>query len=99
MSIYSRNSENNTSKYPDLIAAMPGFLQEGTKSVVLDCEAVAFDRATNKILPFQAAVPFFYPFIPWCAACARHSAPRQQSVQCCTFALQLKNLGCEAWQA
>ena len=56
MSIYSRNSENNTSKYPDLIAAMPGFLQEGTKSVVLDCEAVAFDHTTNKILPFQVQI-------------------------------------------
>ncbi len=56
MSIYSRNSENNTSKYPDLIAAMPGFLQEEVKSVVLDCEAVAFDHATNKILPFQVSL-------------------------------------------
>jgi len=53
VSIYSRNSENNTTKYPDLIAAMPGFLHEDVKSVVLDCEAVAFDRETNKILPFQ----------------------------------------------
>ena len=66
MSIYSRNSENNTSKYPDLTAAMPGFLQGGTKSVVLDCEAVAFDHTTNKILPFQvqALVPPVTPDNP-----------------------------------
>ena len=53
VSIYSRNSENNTTKYPDLVATLPSLLTEGTKSVVLDCEAVAFDRTTNKILPFQ----------------------------------------------
>ena len=55
VSIYSRNSENNTSKYPDLVSTLPSLLTEGTKSVVLDCEAVAFDRTTNKILPFQVS--------------------------------------------
>ncbi|DBB17196.1 hypothetical protein WJX82_005523 [Trebouxia sp. C0006] len=53
VSIYSRNSENNTSKYPDLAADVPKLLKEGCKSVVLDCEAVAYDRITKKILPFQ----------------------------------------------
>ena len=61
VSIYSRNSENNTSKYPDLAAVLPGQLKEGIQSVVLDAEAVAFDRVTNKILPFQVslALDFF----------------------------------------
>ncbi|KAL3133936.1 hypothetical protein ABBQ32_008384 [Trebouxia sp. C0010 RCD-2024] len=53
VSIYSRNSENNTSKYPDLAADVPKLLKEGCSSVVLDCEAVAYDRVTKKILPFQ----------------------------------------------
>ncbi|DBA87111.1 TPA: hypothetical protein ACH3X2_005217 [Trebouxia sp. C0005] len=53
VSIYSRNSENNTAKYPDLAADVPKLLKEGCKSVVLDCEAVAYDRITKKILPFQ----------------------------------------------
>lgn len=53
VSIYSRNSENNTTKYPDLVSTLPSLLKGSTKSVVLDCEAVAFDRTTNKILPFQ----------------------------------------------
>ncbi|KAK9814328.1 hypothetical protein WJX72_004071 [[Myrmecia] bisecta] len=53
VAIYSRNSENNTSKYPDIAAIVAKAKQAGVKSVVLDCEAVAFDRATGKILPFQ----------------------------------------------
>ena len=53
VSIYSRNSENNTGKYPDLAAMLPGLLKNGVTSVVLDAEAVAFDRDTGKILPFQ----------------------------------------------
>lgn len=51
----SRNSENNTAKYPDLAADVPKLLKEGCKSVVLDCEAVAYDRITKKILPFQVS--------------------------------------------
>ena len=53
----SRNSENNTGKFPDIVAALPGLLREGTQSVVLDCEAVGFERATGRILPFQAGHP------------------------------------------
>lgn len=50
----SRNSENNTNKYPDITASVPRLLKPGVRSVVLDCEAVAFDRTEGKILPFQA---------------------------------------------
>ena len=32
---------------------MPGLVKEGVQSVVLDCEAVAFERETGRILPFQ----------------------------------------------
>ena len=40
-------------KYPDIAASVPGLVKPGVKSVVLDCEAVAFERETGKILPFQ----------------------------------------------
>lgn len=51
--IYSRNSEDNTGKYPDIAALLPKVLKPGVKSVVLDAEAVAYDRETGRILPFQ----------------------------------------------
>ncbi len=53
MKIFSRNQEDNTPKFPDVIRAMPRFLKPGVKSVVIDAEAVAFDRGSGKILPFQ----------------------------------------------
>lgn len=52
-SIYSRNQENNTTKYPDVISRLPKVLSEGVKSCILDCEAVAWDREKKQILPFQ----------------------------------------------
>ena len=51
--IFSRNQEDNTPKFPDVIKALPGYLKPGVESVVIDAEAVAFDRVTGKILPFQ----------------------------------------------
>ncbi|XP_053390607.1 DNA ligase 1-like [Mercenaria mercenaria] len=51
--IYSRNSEDNTSKYPDIISRLPKCLGEDVKSCVLDTEAVAWDPEKKQILPFQ----------------------------------------------
>ncbi|GAB4820174.1 hypothetical protein N2152v2_007220 [Parachlorella kessleri] len=53
VSIYSRNSEDNTGKYPDVAALVPKLLKPGVASVVFDAEAVAFDREQGKVLPFQ----------------------------------------------
>jgi DNA ligase-1 len=52
--IFSRNSEDNTTKYPDIAAIVPRAVKQGqTKSAILDAEAVAVDTKTGAILPFQ----------------------------------------------
>ncbi|CAB3985626.1 DNA ligase 1-like isoform X1 [Paramuricea clavata] len=51
--VYSRNQENNTSKYPDVIARMSQVLKEDVESCIIDTEAVAWDRERKQILPFQ----------------------------------------------
>ncbi|KAN0133276.1 hypothetical protein V8E53_009000 [Lactarius tabidus] len=51
--VFSRNSEDMSKKYPDLIEQLPHFIKENTKTFVLDAEAVAIDRTTGKLMPFQ----------------------------------------------
>lgn len=53
VNIYSRNQENNTSKYPDIIARLDRTRKDSVKSAILDCEAVAWDQEKKQILPFQ----------------------------------------------
>lgn len=52
-SIFSRNSEDLSQKYPDILAKLHTWVKEGTKSFVLDCETVAWDTVEKKVLPFQ----------------------------------------------
>ncbi|KAK6926707.1 DNA ligase, ATP-dependent, central [Dillenia turbinata] len=51
--IYSRNAERNTGKFPDVVLVISRLKKSTVRSFVLDCEIVAFDRANQKILPFQ----------------------------------------------
>ena len=51
--IYSRNSENNTSKYPDVIERIHRAFHPDVKSLILDGECVAYDLEQKKLLPFQ----------------------------------------------
>ncbi|CAE7227332.1 unnamed protein product [Rhizoctonia solani] len=53
VSVFSRNSEDMSKKYPDLVEQLPRCFKESTKSFVLDAEAVAIDKTTKKLLPFQ----------------------------------------------
>ncbi|CAG9861867.1 unnamed protein product [Phyllotreta striolata] len=53
VSIFSRNQENNTSKYPDLINRIDNCQTDEVESCVLDTEVVAWDREKKQILPFQ----------------------------------------------
>jgi len=51
--IFSRNSEETTSKYPDIVAMLPKAMAPGVTSFILDAEAVAYDRVKKTIMPFQ----------------------------------------------
>ncbi|KAI3637554.1 hypothetical protein MIR68_004203 [Amoeboaphelidium protococcarum] len=51
--IFSRNQENMSEKYPDIVAAMNKAPKADVSSFVIDSEAVAWDREKKQILPFQ----------------------------------------------
>lgn len=51
--IFSRNSEDLSKKYPDVLAKLETWVKPDTKSFVLDCESVAWDLVEKKVLPFQ----------------------------------------------
>ncbi|KAL7851305.1 hypothetical protein AOLI_G00216610 [Acnodon oligacanthus] len=51
--VFSRNQEDNTSKYPDIILRIPQVKKESVRCCVLDSEAVAWDREKKQIQPFQ----------------------------------------------
>jgi DNA ligase-1 len=51
--VFSRNSEDLSKKYPDILAKLPTWIKDSTKSFVLDCESVAWDVNEKKLLPFQ----------------------------------------------
>ncbi|QSS51843.1 DNA ligase [Histoplasma capsulatum var. duboisii H88] len=51
--IFSRNSEDLSKKYPDILGKLENWVKQGTTSFVLDCETVAWDTVNKKVLPFQ----------------------------------------------
>jgi DNA ligase 1 len=51
--IFSRNSEDLSKKYPDILAKLNSWVKDDTISFVLDCETVAWDVVEKKVLPFQ----------------------------------------------
>jgi hypothetical protein len=51
--IFSRNQEENTSKFPEIVSRLSSQLADDVKECILDCEAVGWDRETSRILPFQ----------------------------------------------
>ncbi|EKM61067.1 uncharacterized protein PHACADRAFT_204217 [Phanerochaete carnosa HHB-10118-sp] len=53
VAVFSRNSEDMSKKYPDLMDQLPRCMKSTAKSFVLDAEAVAVDRKTGQLKPFQ----------------------------------------------
>ncbi|KAI1724469.1 ATP dependent DNA ligase domain-containing protein [Ditylenchus destructor] len=51
--IYSRNQENTTGKFPDIIKRIPNCIHSGTKEFIADGEVVAWHPEQKVILPFQ----------------------------------------------
>jgi DNA ligase-1 len=51
--IFSRNSEDLSKKYPDILSKLNTWVKPDTKSFVLDCETVGWDLVEKKVLPFQ----------------------------------------------
>ena len=58
--IFSRNLEDMTETYPDVVEFINNFIKESKEknnkelnSFILDCEMVAYDKKNDKILPFQ----------------------------------------------
>ena len=51
--IFSRNSEDLSKKYPDILSRLNTWVKPETKSFVLDCETVGWDMNEKKVLPFQ----------------------------------------------
>lgn len=51
--VYSRNSENMTDKYPDVIKVIKEALTDNVQNAIIDSEVVAYDVVNDKILPFQ----------------------------------------------
>jgi DNA ligase 1 len=57
ISIFSRNLENNSSKYPDITGIIQQSKLNHVKSFILDCEVVGMKN--GKILPFQTCKILF----------------------------------------
>lgn len=51
--IFSRNQEDTSGKYPDVLREVGDYIKPETKSFILDCECVAWDVEEKRILPFQ----------------------------------------------
>ncbi|KAI5304107.1 hypothetical protein KEM56_006846 [Ascosphaera pollenicola] len=51
--IFSRNSEDLSKKYPDVLAKLETWIKPDVISFVVDCETVAWDLVQKKVLPFQ----------------------------------------------
>lgn len=84
--IFSRNQENTSGKYPDVLKEVNNYAKPGTESFILDCECVAWDLEEKRILPFQVL-----------STRKRKSADDDEiKVKVCLFAFDLLHLNDES---
>lgn len=84
--IYSRNQEDNTGKYPEVVARLRAAISPETKTCILDSEAVAWDRPSQTILPFQTLS----------TRKRKETTEEEVKVQVCIFAFDLLYLNGES---
>ncbi|XP_037287088.2 DNA ligase 1 [Rhipicephalus microplus] len=77
--IYSRNQEDNTGKYPEVVSRIRAAISPNTKTCILDSEAVAWDRPSQTILPFQTLS----------TRKRKETTEEEVKVQVCVFAFDL----------
>lgn len=51
--LFSRNCDENTSRFPDVVAQMQAAVADSVTSYVIDAEIVAVDQQSGQLLPFQ----------------------------------------------
>jgi DNA ligase-1 len=85
--IFSRNSEDLSKKYPDILAKLETWIKSTTKSFVLDCETVAWDIVNKKVLPFQQLM----------TRKRKDVKEEDIKVKVCVFAFDLLFLNDEVW--
>jgi DNA ligase-1 len=85
--IFSRNSEDLSKKYPDILEKLPTWVKRGTKSFVLDCETVAWDVEKKHVLPFQQLM----------TRKKKDVKTEDIKVKVCVFAFDILYLNGEAW--
>ncbi|XP_054923787.1 DNA ligase 1 [Dermacentor andersoni] len=84
--IYSRNQEDNTGKYPEVVSRIRAAISPDTKTCILDSEAVAWDRPSQTILPFQTLS----------TRKRKETTEEEVKVQVCVFAFDLLYLNGES---
>lgn len=84
--IYSRNQEDNTGKYPEVVTRLRAAISAETKTCILDSEAVAWDRPSQTILPFQTLS----------TRKRKETTEEEVKVQVCVFAFDLLYLNGES---
>ena len=93
--LYSRNQENHTGKYPDVINKLPECFKPSVKNFIADAEVVAFDPVSKMILPFQKLTTRSRKPVDANSSAARKRKAEEMETQVCVFLFDLLYLNNE----